>query len=33
MERKCIFFDRTKTDNDDAKKKVSDKTDLISQQC
>lgn len=32
MERKCIFFDRTKTDNDDAKKKVSDKTDLMSQQ-
>lgn len=32
MERKRIFFDRTQTDNDDAKKQASDKTDLMSQQ-
>lgn len=30
MECKCIFFDCIKMDNDDVKKKVLDKMDLIS---
>lgn len=30
MECKCIFFDCIKMDNDDVKKKVLDKMDLMS---